>query len=200
MAKIKYTKNELKTQRDALERFRRFLPTLELKRHQLQTEVQHLETVIGGEKSEETALLNNMAKWIRLFAEDIDFGRYLKVTEIRTRTGNIAGVEIPIFEEVVFQKEPVDFFETPAWLDDGLDALEKLIRLRAEQNVLAEQQRLLSEELMITTQRVNLFEKVKIPEAAENIHIIRIFLGDQDAAGVIRAKIAKNKFAAVTSA
>ena len=163
-------------------------------------EVQHLETVIEKKKAAVTALLNDMAKWIRLFAEDIDLGHYLKVTEIRTRAGNIAGVMIPIFEEVVFQRKPVDFFETPAWLDDGLDALEKLISLRAEQNVLVEHQRLLSEELTITTQRVNLFEKVKIPEAIENIRIIRIFLGDQDAAGVIRAKIAKNKLVAMTSA
>lgn len=200
MAKIKYTKNELKTQRDALDRFQRFLPTLELKRQHLQLEVQHLEAIIEEKKSAEAVLLNDIGNWIRLFAEDLDLGHYLQVTDIRTRVGNIAGVMIPVFEDVVFKREPVDFFETPPWLDDGLDALAKLISLRAEQRVLAEQQRLLSEELLITTQRVNLFEKVKIPESTENIRIIRIFLGDQDAAAVVRAKIAKNKFDMVTSA
>lgn len=200
MAKIKYTKNELKTQRDALDRFQRFLPTLELKRQHLQLEVQHLEAIIEEKKSAEAVLLNDIGNWIRLFAEDLDLGHYLQVTDIRTRVGNIAGVMIPVFEDVVFKREPVDFFETPPWLDDGLDALAKLISLRAEQRVLAEQQRLLSEELLITTQRVNLFEKVKIPESTENIRIIRIFLGDQDAAAVVRAKIAKNKLDMVTSA
>ena len=200
MAKIKYTKNELKTQRDALDRFQRFLPTLELKRQHLQMEVQHLEAIIEEKKSAEAVLLNDIGNWIRLFAEDLDLGHYLQVTDIRTRVGNIAGVMIPVFEDVVFKREPVDFFETPPWLDDGLDALAKLISLRAEQRVLAEQQRLLSEELLITTQRVNLFEKVKIPESTENIRIIRIFLGDQDAAAVVRAKIAKNKLDMVTSA
>ena len=39
MAKIKLTKNELKVQRDALKRFERYLPTLQLKKQQLQLEV-----------------------------------------------------------------------------------------------------------------------------------------------------------------
>lgn len=193
MGKIKYTKNELKTQRDALSRFRRFLPTLELKREQLQLEMRRVDAAIQEKKAAETALREDIGRWIRLFAEDIDFARYLKVTEIKRSTGNVAGVAIPVFEEVVIEEAPVDLFNTPAWLDDGLDALKKLIGLRAEQYVLAEQHRSLSAELLVTTQRVNLFEKVKIPEASENIRVIRIFLGDQDAAGVVRAKIAKRK-------
>jgi V/A-type H+-transporting ATPase subunit D len=52
---------------------------------------------------------------------------------------------------------------------------------------------LLSKELRTTTQRVNLFEKVKIPECKENMRIIRIYLGDVDTAGVVRSKIAKRK-------
>jgi V/A-type H+-transporting ATPase subunit D len=59
--------------------------------------------------------------------------------------------------------------------------------------VLQEQTRLLREELRITTQRVNLFEKVKIPETKTNIRIIQIHLGDQQTAAVVRGKIAKNK-------
>lgn len=200
MAKIKYTKNELKAQRDSLVRFQRFLPMLELKRQQLQLEVRQVEAVIEKKKAEETALLNDLRTWIRLFAENIDFKKYIEVKEVKQHTDNIAGVSIPVFDEVVMERAPVDFFETPAWLDSGLDVLEQLISLRAERAVLAEQHRLLSEELLITTQRVNLFEKVKIPESIENIRIIRIFLGDQDAAAVVRAKIAKNKYPAMISA
>lgn len=193
MAKIKYTKNELKAQRDALNRFRRFLPLLELKREQLHLEMQRVDAAIAEKKAAETDLLEDIGRWIRLFAEDIDFAGYLRVTEIKQSVSNIAGLAIPIFEEVVIAGDPVNLYDTPAWLDDGLKALKQLIRLHAEQQVLKEQHRLLSEELLITTQRVNLFEKVKIPEAADNIRIIRIFLGDQDAAAVVRAKIAKRK-------
>ena len=86
-----------------------------------------------------------------------------------------------------------DLFASPPWVDDALDALEKLARLRIEREVLAEQRRLLGEELRTTSQRVNLFEKVKIPESEENIRVIRIFLGDAQTADVARAKIAKRK-------
>lgn len=68
----------------------------------------------------------------------------------------------------------------------------------AEIEVLREQLRLLGEELQITTQRVNLFEKVKIPETKNNIRKIQIYLGDQQTAGVVRGKMAKNKIVKVS--
>ena len=58
---------------------------------------------------------------------------------------------------------------------------------------LQEQMDLLGKELRTTSQRVNLFEKVKIPEAKENIRRISIYLGDQDTSAVVRGKIAKRK-------
>lgn len=193
MRKIKYTKNELKAQRDNLNRFQRFLPTLELKREQLQLETRRVEAAVERKKAEESALLEDVGRWVALFASDIDFSGYLKVSDVRRGSTNIAGVVIPIFKDVIFAEVAVDLFETPAWLDDGLAVLKKLAVLRAEQRVLVEQLRLLSAELLVTSQRVNLFEKVKIPQASENIRVIRIFLGDLDAAGVVRAKIAKRK-------
>ena len=41
MAKIKYTKNELKAQKENLKRFTRYLPTLELKKKQLLMEIMY---------------------------------------------------------------------------------------------------------------------------------------------------------------
>ncbi len=55
------------------------------------------------------------------------------------------------------------------------------------------QYELLSKELRTTSQRVNLFEKVKIPESKDNIRKINIFLGDQQTSGVARSKLAKGK-------
>jgi len=51
----------------------------------------------------------------------------------------------------------------------------------------------LAHELRVTTQRVNLFEKVKIPEALGSIKRIGIYLGDQQTAQVVRGKISKRK-------
>jgi len=130
---------------------------------------------------------------VRLFAEPVALETWLRVRGVREGRGNIAGVAIPLFEGIDFEKQAPDLFATPPWVDDGLATLEHLLRLAAERRVLDEQARLLAAELRTTSQRVNLFEKVKIPQARENIRVIRIFLGDQMTAGVARSKIAKGK-------
>jgi V/A-type H+-transporting ATPase subunit D len=110
--------------------------------------------------------------------------------------GNVAGVTIPVLRDVRIARTEPDLFATPPWVDDAAESLAALIRLRVETDILAEQRRRIAEELRVTTQRVNLFEKVKIPESMENIRVIRIFLGDEQTAGVARAKIAKARAAA----
>jgi V/A-type H+/Na+-transporting ATPase subunit D len=193
MPKIKHTKSELKNQRDDLRRFERFLPTLELKKQQLQIEVRKLNAALEASRAEETGLRAELDGWVRMFAEPFDFGAAVRLKEIRRLSGNIAGVAIPIFQEAVFERAPLDLFQTPPWLDDGLAMLERLGSLKAAQAVMETQMRLLNEELRTTTQRVNLFEKVKIPECTDNIRVIRIFLGDEQTAAVARAKLAKGK-------
>ena len=193
MAKIKLTKNELKSQRDALKRFQRYLPTLQLKKQQLQMEMRKLDLEINKKRQEEKAARSSLASWIHLYSEPIDLSEYVSIQRLKTSKGNIAGVNIPILEDLEFHEETPDLFETDAWMDQGVDTLKQLMRLRVERQVMEEQHRLLSEELRTTTQRVNLFEKVKIPEAKENIRVIRIFMGDQQTASVARSKIAKGK-------
>tara|TARA_Y200000002_G_scaffold345353_1_gene319204 strand:- start:282 stop:869 length:588 start_codon:yes stop_codon:yes gene_type:complete len=193
MAKIKLTKNELKSQRDALKRFQRYLPTLQLKKQQLQMEMRKLDLEINKKHQEEKAARSSLASWIHLYSEPIDLSEYVSIQRLKTSRGNIAGVNIPILEDLEFHEDTPDLFETDAWIDQGVDTLKQLMRLRVERQVMEEQHRLLSEELRTTTQRVNLFEKVKIPEAKENIRVIRIFMGDQQTASVARSKIAKGK-------
>lgn len=193
MAKVKHTKTALKAQRDALRRFERYLPTLQLKKQQLQVEVRAVEAKVEAKEAEIRALQNESAAWVRLFAEAEGFANLLRVERVVRGEGNIAGVSIPMLEDVTFARSVPDLFATPSWFDDGLSFLETAARLAMEKRVLDEQHRLLAEELRVTTQRVNLFEKVKIPECQENIRVIRIFLGDEQTADVVRGKIAKGR-------
>ena len=64
---------------------------------------------------------------------------------------------------------------------------------RHKREVYEEQRRLVAEELQQTSQRVNLFEKVRIPECKEAIRVIKIALGDEQTAAVTRGKIAKGR-------
>jgi len=200
MAKIKYTKNELKAQRDALSRFTRYLPTLLLKKQQLQVELRTLDLQIDAKRAEEDQARADLAAWVKLFSEPFDFEPYIQVKEAQRSSGNIAGVTIPIFGNISFVEEMPDLFKTAAWVDAGIELLRQLISLRVERQIIEEQHRLLSDELRTTSQRVNLFEKVKIPECRENIRVIRIFMGDQQTAAVARSKIAKSKSSSVAEA
>ena len=192
MAKIKLTKTELKAQSDALKRFLRFLPMLQLKKQQLQAEIAGIMAKAESVSAEERSLRRSIDSWVGLFAsgEEIVAG-LVSVKAVRTSQANIAGVAIPVFDGIDADVRPIDLWETPAWIDDAVDAVTRVLALQAERVVLEEQKRLVSEELRTTSQRVNLFEKVKIPECRENIRVIKIAIGDEQTAAVTRGKMAK---------
>jgi len=196
MPKIRLTKTELKLQRDALKQFARFLPTLQLKKQQLQMEMRKCEEREAELARESEAVRVGLAPWVGLFADDgatAWLQAHLRLAEVETDRHNIAGVDVPVFRAARFTVADYDLFLAAPWLDDALRLLQRLVELRARRDIVAEQHRRLAHELRITTQRVNLFEKVKIPEAKENIRVIQINLGDQQTAAVGRGKIAKRK-------
>lgn len=193
MAKLKLTKTELKAQRDALARFLRYLPTLELKKEQLIQEIRRVERAYDAVAAQQARLEQQLAGWVKLLAEDVALHEKVRLVRVHTREGNIAGVAIPIFERAEFAVAEYDLFATPLWVDRAVEMIQAIGTLRAQQLILAEQKRRLGHELRVTIQRINLFEKVKIPECRENIRRIQIYLGDQQANAVARGKIAKGK-------
>ncbi len=197
MAKIKFTKNELKKQKDSLKRFLRYLPTLMLKKQQLQMEIRKIEAELAEIRRKRELCHREILSWIAVFGEDVGFSQLLSVTSLETETGNIAGVDIPVFLDIQFSVDPYDLFKLPLWVDRAVDKVKELASLDARIHILTKQSELLGEELRVTSQRVNLFEKVKIPETRENIRTIQIYMGDAQTAAVVRGKIAKKKIVRV---
>ena len=196
MAKIKLTKNELKVQKDALKMYRRYLPTLTLKKQQLQSEIRTIEAKAKAVRKEREDLEFRFREWIAVFSETDAFPKgIITVSNIRKGKGNIAGVDIPTFEGADFSRGDYDLYEIPLWVDIAANHMEKAMSLDLEAEVLDEQVRLLEIELLATSQRVNLFEKVKIPETEENIKKISIYMADQQVSAVVRSKISKRKIA-----
>lgn len=192
--KPKFNKTALKGQRDALTKYEKFLPILLLKKMQLQLVIRQLEPVLEDKRRELEETVTGIGPWARLLSDTtIEMEDYLQIEEVRVKKDNIAGVEVPEFDRVVYKDVLYSLFATPAWLDKALEVLRRLVALREELKVLLEKERLLKEELRTTTQRVNLFEKKLIPELKENIRKIKIFLGDEETAAVGRAKLAKAK-------
>ena len=196
MAKIKLTKNELKVQKDALKMYQRYLPTLTLKKQQLQAEIRIIEAKANAVRKEKEDLERGFHSWIAVFGEKEAFpDGVITVSNIRKGMGNIAGVAIPTFAGADFSRGDYDLYETPLWVDIAANHMEKAMSLDLEAEVLDEQVRLLEAELRSTSQRVNLFEKVKIPETQENIKKISIYMADQQVNAVVRSKISKRKVA-----
>lgn len=196
--KIKLTRPQLKTQRDALKRFERYLPMLKLKQQQLQLTLR----TIAARRREILAEVDDareaFAPYQAVLADraGLNIRQLAEPEQVKTSRSNIAGVNIPIFEGITFPEATYSLFATPAWVDRALADLRRISALEAEADVLQQQCDLLQKELTKIVQRVNLFEKVKIPDCREAIRVIRIHLGDEMTAAVGRAKIAKGKLAA----
>ena len=152
MAKIKLTKNELKVQKDALKMYQRYLPTLTLKKQQLQSEIRIIEAKAASVKQERENLEKGFSSWIAVFSEESAFpDGIITVSNIRKGTGNIAGVTIPTFEGADFSRGDYDLYETPLWVDIAANHMEKAMSLDLEAEVLYEQVRLLEKELLSTS-------------------------------------------------
>ena len=194
MAKLKLTKMELKAQTDALKRFQRFLPMLQLKKQHLQGEIALVVAKAEAVTEKEMSVRKDLDNWVGLFATDESLiSGLVKVRSVNTSVANVAGVTIPTFESIETDVKEVDMWETPAWVDSAVDTATRILSLQCERAIYEEQRRLITEELHQTSQRVNLFEKVKIPECKEAIRIIKIALGDEQTAAVTRGKIAKGR-------
>lgn len=194
MAKFKLTKTELKAQTDALKRFERFLPMLQLKKQQLQGEIAGIVAKAEETAAKEKSVRAALDRWVGLFATDESLvAGLVKVKDINTGSANIAGVTIPTFESIDVEVKEVDAWATPAWVDDAIATTQQVLSLQCERRIYDEQRRLIEAELQLTSQRVNLFEKVKIPECKEAIRKIKIAIGDEQTAAVTRGKIAKGR-------
>lgn len=196
---VKLTKNELKTQKDHLRQYERYLPTLQLKKQQLQTVIMQIQDDLKQKEVQRENMIGDLDDWIAVFAENaiFDDGKKLEnlvqPENVVVQNKNIAGVRVPAFEELTFRDISYNVDDYPLWVDTALIKLREIARLDALVSTLRKQTELLERELRSTSQRVNLFEKVKIPEAKENIRVINVYLGDQQTSAVVRGKISKKK-------
>lgn len=197
MAELKLTKNELRLQQNRFAQLQKYLPTLQLKKAMLQAEVQDARLEIDRFEEEYRRTYKLVAEYSALLVEKttIDPKSVIKVKEIKKHYENIAGVEVPYYEGISFEDVDYTLFDTPPWVDNVIIGLRNVVEAHVKVTIAREKRDALENELRQVAIRVNLFEKILIPRALENIRTIRVFLGDQQLAAVSRAKVAKNKIA-----
>jgi V/A-type H+-transporting ATPase subunit D len=195
VAEFKLTKNALREQQVLKGQLERYLPTLQLKKAMLQSEINEVRAEILQLQEAYHKKRLDVSQFSGLFSENIgyDMTSAVKVDKVKKRYENVAGVDLPFFEGVTFMPFEYPLFTTPAWLDPALLNLREMVTALVQVLVAEEKKAALEKEFREVSIRVNLFEKNLIPKAKEYIRRIKIFLEDQQLGAVGQAKVAKAK-------
>lgn len=198
MAKLALNKSTLNHEQQRLKSFRQFVPALDLKRKQILAARLKARQTLAELQQQINDIQAAVAEQLPMLAgTTLALGELVKLKGVQTRLDNLVGIEMPLIEQVHIDRAEYSRLALPQWVDVLVEHLAQMLELRIRAD--NEQVRLerLEAGLQKTTQRLNLFDKVLIPRTETNIRRIRIALSDAERAGVVRAKIAKNKRARV---
>jgi V/A-type H+-transporting ATPase subunit D len=192
MTRPALNKSSLSHEQARLRRFSEFLPSLDMKRRQLLAELARARRALQDARQELQAIDPRIAERLPMLADQrLDLHGLVRVTEVRRGLRNVMGVRLPQVQEVRFQVQDYALLGRPPWVDELVGELKKALRLRLVIESINEQARLLDQAVRKVTQRVNLFDKVLIPDTRGDIRRIQLYLSEQDRAAVVRAKLAK---------
>ena len=134
---IKLTKNEQKLQKDRLKQYQRYLPTLQLKKQQLQAVITKTKADLEQKEVERAQMIGDLDDWVAVFAENEIFAESKKLDHlvqpdtVICKNENIAGVTVPAFQELTFKDIAYDVDDYPLWVDTAIIKLREIARLDA---------------------------------------------------------------------
>ena len=188
---FQYNKTSLQGLEKNLKMRVRALPTIKNKESALRLEVKRAKDDIVRLEQE---LENRIAAYDKMLALWGEFDTsLLTVEEVKMDIKKIAGVRVPVLEEVIYQTKPFSVFSAPKWYADGLSELKNLAQVGIEREFCAQKLQLLEYARKKTTQKVNLFEKVQIPGYEDAIRKIKRFMEDEENLSKSSQKIVKAK-------
>lgn len=194
MAKVALNKSSLNKEKRSLKTYNRYLPALELKRQQLMMERKKAEEALAQTREHLAEVEQLVRQQLPMLArQDVPVDNLVKVTDVRLTQENIVGTSVPLVEHIEIALTPYSDLAKPHWVDYLVELLQQMIRLRIELQIRRLRHRELDKATRTTSQRVNLFSKVLIPQTKKNIQKIQIYMSDQDRASVMNAKLSKGK-------
>ena len=194
MARLAYSKASLSKESAKLKRYKQFLPSLDLKRQQLAAERKKAFVIFTQVEREIAQCYQKSAQMLPMLADkSIHVQNLVKVSELVMTEENIVGVHLPVIKKLTIDVQQYSLFTEPHWVDQLVVQLKQMMQLKIQLQVELQRVASLTEALKKVTQRVNLFDKVLIPKAQQDIRKIRIYLSDMERAGVVRAKSTKQK-------
>ncbi|MFA5984042.1 MAG: V-type ATP synthase subunit D [Methylococcaceae bacterium] len=189
-----FSKAALHKEVGQLKRYQQFLPSLDLKRQQLTAERYKAAAKVKNVESQIAQCRQFVTDNLPMLADErIVLDDLVVISNIKVREENRAGVTLPVIEQLDVVIKPYSTYAKPHWVDQATVSLKRMLELKVQLNI--EQRRLdiLNKALKKVTQRYNFFDKIMIPRAQQTIKKISIFLSDSERAGVVRAKITKQK-------
>jgi V/A-type H+-transporting ATPase subunit D len=194
VARLALNKSSLQRQRTELEKYERYLPSLDLKRRQLMAErASAVESLSKTEKELERLRAEIPEKIPMLSNREVDLTGLVRVTNVEQDIENRVGVKLPRLKSVDIEVKDYARLGRPHWVDMVARHLRRCVELALQIQFERRRLDLLQVAVKQITQRVNLFDKVLIPKTRRNIKRIEIYLGDAERAGVVQAKVAKKK-------
>jgi V/A-type H+-transporting ATPase subunit D len=189
--KYQFNKTSLNDLNKQLKVRQRALPTLKNKESALRSEVKR-----AKDKAKELEKLleqrmgafNYMVNLWGEFEHDL-----IRVEDVKLNVVKIAGVRIPILEDVIFSVKEYSLFARPYWYPAGVEILKELASIGIESVFFSEKMRLLDHARKKTTQKVNLYEKVQIPGYETAIRKIKRFMEDEENLAKSAMKIVKTR-------
>lgn len=195
--RLSLNKTSLKQQRDHLDMYRRFLPSLDLKRQQLLTAWRNAREELAEVERQCESARRSRDRLLPLLGSSTlrtrDLTRLVQVRSVVIENENVVGARVPRIKSVEFERTAYSTLTFPFWVDQLVDSLQQIAELQIRLQVHQERAERLSMASRKVTQRVNLFEKILIPTAEQNIKKIRVALSDEERSAVVRSKLAKKK-------
>lgn len=197
MARLALNKSSLARQTSQLAEYKRFLPSLELKRLQIMAERAKARETAARLDRDYDARFHDLARSLPMLANgQVPLDGLVSLKTAVRGEQNLSGTKLPTLEDIEVETEPYSLLARPHWVDAYVAGMRDLLRLSLERDVAHERIARLIEAEAVISRRVNLFEKVLIPQAERNIRKIRMALADAERDAVVRAKISKRKTAA----
>ena len=166
------------------------LPIIKNKESALRMEVKRCKEEAAGL---EDKLEQEIQAYEAMFALWNEFDSSLvKVKDVHLGVKKIAGVRVPILENVDFETRPFSLFASPKWYSDGIHLLQLLAQTAIEREFMLAKLNLLEHARKKTTQKVNLFEKVQIPGYQDALRKIKRFMEDEENLSKSSQKILKS--------
>ncbi|MBS3807954.1 MAG: V-type ATP synthase subunit D [Bacteroidales bacterium] len=190
---IKFQYNKISQQRlkKQLEIRLRALPTLQSKEAALRVEVKKAKDRMNELEQQLNEQLKEYDNMVRLWSEfDKDL---VTVKEVQLSSKKIAGTKTPVLDEVVFDIRDFSLYNKPSWFLKGVELIKSLSKIGIEMEVFRKKMAILDYARKKTTQKVNLYEKVQIPEYQDAINKIKRFLEDQENLSKSAQKIVKKR-------